>query len=115
MVNGGRRNETGKRIESFFVFALAAETNSGTDAGQVDVAQVRAFQIVDADFGARVFQIAKQKDVVDERRGFQFIGTLRDDRLPFVALGMALYRWRSTCRGARPGRSESRRPDRHCR
>ena len=60
-IDGGGRDEAGEGVESFFVFAFAAETCGGADAGQVDVAQEGAVQVVDADFGARVFQVSQEK------------------------------------------------------
>ena len=60
-IDGGWRSEAGEGVESFFVFALAAEASGGADAGQVDVAQERAGEVVDADFGAGVFQVSQEK------------------------------------------------------
>ncbi len=63
-IDGGGRDEAGKGVKSFFVFAFAAEARGCADAGQIDVVEERAVEIVDADFGAGVFQISEKKRIV---------------------------------------------------
>ena len=60
-IDGGRGNKTGEGVESFFVLALPAEAHGGADAGQVDGAQEGSGEVVDANFGARVFQVCQEK------------------------------------------------------
>ena len=60
-IDGSWGNETGEGVESFLVFAFAAETCGSADARQVDVANEGSTEIVDADFGAGVFQVSKEK------------------------------------------------------
>src|SRR6202008_1983417 len=59
------------------------------DAGKVDVVEKLAVEVVDANVGLRVFEVAENEGVVDDVGVFKFVGGLRDDRLPAGAFRVA--------------------------
>ena len=114
-IDGGGRDETGEGVEGLFVLAFAAETYGGADAGQVDVAQERALQVVDADFGASVLQVSQEKRIVHDVGELELVGALRDERLPVGALGMAGVDGDQAAAGSVEVGAGTRRRGRRCR